>query len=155
VVARPGAGSRRAGCAPQHRLALAALAGLALVGALAMGASGCDNLDNGPEICPRPATSSAVLYDDGTVDGGVYESAPWTGELLWYPGGALYGIRHHLGHVPIDAHFWLSFDRDGLAHGGSLTEAAGNEAEVMYVSDEYLTVMNGTCADYWLRAVIW
>ena len=146
---------RGAGQATRSRLTLGALLGLALGALLASGVSGCNDLDNSAQICPRPATNDPLPYDGGTVDGGVYESAPWTGELLSFPRGAFYAIYHHLGHVPIDADFWLSFDRDGVAHGGSLTEASGNEAEVMYVDDKVLVVMNGTCSDFWLRAVIW
>jgi hypothetical protein len=126
------------------------------LGALLLGGGhlGCSNLDNGPVICSRPATVEPLLYDGGTVEDGWYTSGDWAGELLSFGGGAYYQIQHHLGERPRVLQFFLSFDRDGIASGGSLSQAAGNEVEVMGLSEESVTVMNGTCSDFWLLAVI-
>ena len=121
---------------------------------VAAGGLGCSDLDNGPAICARPATAEPRLYDGGSVQDGWYMSADWTGELLSFPGGAYYQIVHHLGQMPRSLQFYLSFDRDGVASGGSVSEASGNEVEVKAVTEQSVTVLNGTCADFWLLAVI-
>jgi hypothetical protein len=129
--------------------------GLALGSVLAAaGSLGCSDLDNGPVICPRPKTDEPLLYTGGSVENGVYMSSDWTGELLSFGGGAYWKIEHRLGDVPRSMEFWLSFDRDGVASGGTLTEASGNEVQLEAVTEESVTVLNGTCADFWLLAVI-
>lgn len=129
--------------------------GLALGAVLAAaGSLGCSDLDNGPVICARPATDQPLLYDGGSVQDGWYMSSDWTGELLSFRGGAYYQIEHHLGQMPRVLQFYLSFDRDGVASGGTLTEASGNEVQLEAVTEESVTVLNGTCADFWLLAVI-
>jgi hypothetical protein len=80
-------------------------------------------------------------------------SSDWDGELLDFAGGAYYEIHHSLGEMPREFQFYLSFERDGLG-SGSLTESAGNQAEVKAIDEESITVVNGSCAAYWMLAVV-
>jgi len=130
--------------------------GLVALGAAlaAWGGFGCSNFDNGPAICSRPATEKPLPYAGGTVEGDWYMSADWDGEWLAFPGGAYYEIDHGLGVMPRVLMFYLSFERFGLPDGRSFSLAAGNEVQVEAVSEESVVVMNGTCSDFWLLAVI-
>jgi hypothetical protein len=125
-------------------------------------AAGCENLGIGPEICARPESAEPTPYKGGSVENGVYMSAilgEQPEELLHFPGGAYYNIYHQLEEegpdgepmavVPRWFQFYLSFERYGT-RGSSLAPAAGNQAEVKAVNDQYITVLNATCSDYWL-----
>ncbi len=48
---------------------------------------------------------------------------------------------------------YLSFERYGTKSGGTLAQAAGNQAEVTCVDDRHLIIVNGSCSEYWLRVV--
>jgi hypothetical protein len=115
---------------------------------------GCGDMENGPVVCDRPATEAPVAFHGGTVDldGGVYMTSGFDGELLHYPGGAYYQIFHQLGDVPTQWQVYLSFERDGVA-SGSIAEAAGNQAEVKAIDAESITVVNGSCSGYWMLLV--
>jgi len=112
--------------------------------------SGCSEI--GPETCSRPETELPKTFSGGSVESGVYMSSAWDGELLDFPGGAYYRLEHKLGAVPRWWMFYLSFELDGLG-SGSLAQAAGNQVEVKGISDEAITVVNGSCAAYFLLAV--
>ncbi len=135
--------------APWTREGRATRRGLALLCAGAAFACGCATP---PVVCDRPGTPEPVAYTGGTVEDGVYMSADWDGELLHFPGGAYFDLRHGLGERPRWWMVYLSFERDGLA-SGSVAAAAGNQAEVKSVNDESITLLNGSCADYWMLAV--
>lgn len=135
------------------------LLGMAGVRAKAMAAvlagawlTGCVAPPIGTELCRRPETDEPIDYRGGDVDNGVYRSADPYGELLHFPGGAFYRIHHELGEQPRWWQFYVSFERDGLT-SGSVALAAGNQAELKAIDDETLTVLNGSCAEYWLLAV--
>jgi hypothetical protein len=138
-------------------LARAASLGLGLVASL----SGCNEIASlGPEICDRTEEGNPpVPYTEGTVEAGVYMTSPWDGELLWFPGGMRYELFHGLGASPRIVQPYLSFHAQGLdpASDGvgepSLGLAAGNQAELVAVSDESIVLKNGTCSDYWLLVV--
>lgn len=129
-------------------------AAAALVIALAAGGAGCGPLaDAGPSDCSRSADSNPLTpYTEGTVENGVYMSSPWNGELLYFPGGMRYEIRHQLGELPRWWQVYLSFDRYG-AETGTLALAAGDQAEVIEVTDEALFVVNASCVEYWMLVV--
>ena len=109
-------------------------------------ATGCSTP---PTICKRPRTETPIPYTDGTTEHGVYMTSDWDGELLYYPAGAYYTLHHNLGERPRWWQCWLSFERDGVANG-SVALAAGNEVELKAIDDTTLTVLNGTCIDFWL-----
>jgi len=113
----------------------------------------CESVGAQVTACDRPATEEPWHYDEGSRDDGVYMTSGWYGELLYFPGGAHYRIHHRLGEVPHWFQFYLSFERDGLG-SGSLAQAAGNQVEVKAIDDETITVINGSCVDYWLLGVV-
>jgi hypothetical protein len=120
--------------------------------AAALLTTGCEDMGAGVVACDRPATPEPLPYHGGTVEDGVYMSSPWDGELLFFPGGAWYDVYHQLGEVPQLLQFYLSFERNGVAEG-SLAPASGNQVEIKAISDESVTVLNGSCVDYWLVVV--
>jgi hypothetical protein len=126
----------------------------ALLLALAAASTGCGVLaDLGPSTCDRSTEANPLtLYTEGTVEEGVYMSSPWDGELLYFPGGMRYEIRHKLEALPRWWEIYLSFDRYG-AKTGTLALAAGDQAEVIEVTEEALLVVNASCVEYWLLVV--
>jgi hypothetical protein len=120
---------------------------MSLAATCAVTALGCG--DALPVTCARPATAEAVAYRGGGVEADVYMSADWEGDLLFFPGGAYYEIYHGLGEKPRWWQAYLSFERDGLT-SASVALAAGNQAELKAIDNQSLTLLNGSCADYWL-----
>lgn len=120
---------------------------------VAVGLAGCADVGAEIQACARPASEEPRLYTGGSVEDGVYMTSDWYGELLYFPGGAWYEIHHQLGEVPRWFEFYLSFERDGLG-SASLAQASGNQAEIKEIDAESITVLNGSCADYWLLGVV-
>jgi hypothetical protein len=120
---------------------------------LALSAAGCETF--GPRTCDRsPEGNPVVTYEGGAADdGGVYMSSPWAGELLWFPGGMRYALKHQLGVAPRWVQAYLSFDRFGALDGGVLAQASGNQVEIAGVDEETIEVVNDSCVDYWLLVV--
>ncbi|MEZ4444010.1 MAG: hypothetical protein R3B72_33360 [Polyangiaceae bacterium] len=128
---------------------------LVVGGALLLGASSCDSVNSlGPQICDRPETEEPTDVTEGEVIGDTYRSADWDGDLLYFPGGAYYRIHHNLGAIPVGVQFYLSFSRDGVADG-SLAPAAGNQVEIHAIDEETITVLNGSCSEYYLMVIAW
>ncbi|KYF92011.1 hypothetical protein BE18_51150, partial [Sorangium cellulosum] len=94
-----------------------------------------------------------VEFTEATPAGGIYETSEPDGELLYFPGGMRYALKHGLGARPRWHQVYLSFESDGTRRGGTLAHAAGNQAEVTCVDDQHLIVMNDSCSEYWLRVV--
>jgi hypothetical protein len=115
----------------------------------------CGCGDAGPTTCARPETPEPTPYQEGSVDDGgiVYTSSTPEGELLYFPGGAHYQIFHNLAAMPTSYDFYLSFERFGVQQA-SLAQAAGNQVEVKAIDEESITVVNGTCADFYLLGVV-
>ena len=128
------------------------LAGGVLLLATALVRSACDAGNGFPDICDRPATSEPVDYRGGAVTDGVYRSSEWDGDLLHFPPGAYYRVHHQLGSVPLWIELYLSCERHGLADG-SVAPAAGNQVELKQVDADSVTVLGGTCTEYWLLVV--
>jgi hypothetical protein len=134
----------RAGSAERARRALGGL----VVAAIALVATGCDTAK--VLACDRSAEANpTVLYRDGTVEDGVYMSSPWSGDLLYFPGGMHYDLEHKLGREPRWIQSYLSFDQSG-ALTGSLAQATGNQVVILGVTDFGITLANDSCVDYWL-----
>lgn len=137
--------------------------GAAIVG-IALGASltGCDEVNQiGPESCDRSVeTNMPLCYtlsapgenNGGTLEGGVYMTSDWEGELLDFPGGRRYRIEHGLGVEPRFFQAYLSFSQHGTLDG-TVAQAAGNQVEVNHVNCRTIDVINGSCVDYWLLFV--
>jgi hypothetical protein len=115
---------------------------------LAAGSYGC------VEDCERPESVSPRVFTGGQIIGDTYMSSPWDGDLLHFPGGAYYEIHHNLGAMPVGFQFYLSFERRGLADA-SVAAAVGNQAELKRLDEEVLTVVNGSCAEYYLLVTAW
>jgi hypothetical protein len=124
--------------------------------ALAAPLAGCDGVSSiGPTSCDRSAAANEpILYTEGTVEGGIYMTSAWDGELLDFPGGRRYRLDHQLGVVPRFFQAYLSFNQFGVRDRiGTLAAAAGNQVEVDEVTDTSIVVINGSCVDYWLLVV--
>ena len=120
--------------------------------ALALAVTGCETFQ--PITCDRdPESNPEVTFTGGESANGVYESAPWDGELLNFPGGMRYEIVHDLGREPTWVELYLSFDRYGTTDGGKVAQAAGNQAVVVGADRSSIHVVNDTCVAYWVRVV--
>jgi hypothetical protein len=111
------------------------------------GGCGVQNCDTSPQENP-PAT-----YTGGTVADQVYMSSPWSGPLLFFPGGMQYTLNHHLGEVPAWIQLYVAFSEDGAGGGGTIAEAAGNEAQIESVDSTAIHIANLSCAEYYLLVV--
>ena len=109
-----------------------------LGGCSALGA--CDRSDDGYPADP---------YYDGTAEGGLYMSSPWTGPLLPFPGGKRYRLYHHLGCTPRLLECWASFNSSGIENG-SIAPPAGNMCVVQEINDEFIQIKNDTCSDMYV-----
>jgi hypothetical protein len=116
---------------------------------IAAAAAGCETL--APHACdPSPADNPEQTFDGGAAINGVYMSSPWDGELLNFPGGMHYVLRHHLDGPPTWVQPYLSFDEFGTRDGGALGQAVGNQVEILGVDCETIEISNDSCVDYWL-----
>lgn len=129
-------------------LALSALGFSGLV--LALGSLGCDVVTSvGPQSCDRdPEDNPPADYQGGSAEGGIYMSSDWDAELVQFQGGAQIRFFHGLGAVPRNWVAYVSFDRYG--EDGSMAAATGNQAELVAIDDQSLTLRNSSCADYYL-----
>ena len=107
----------------------------------------------GQHTCDRsPESNPVIVYRGGEVAGGIYMSSPWSGPLLFFPGGARYGLEHKLGATPRSIEAFLAFDEGGVG-AGKLAQAAGNQVLFEAVDAERITVANDSCSDYYLLVV--
>jgi hypothetical protein len=135
----------RAGSADRRGAALLAAA----IAGLGLGTSGCLT-DIGPTICDRSAEGNpAMRYTQGTVQNGVYMTSPWTGPLLYWPGGMRYRLEHGLGEVPRWWQAYLAFDEHGTT-SATLAPAAGDQVQFVSEDEKTLVFVNGTCDEFWL-----
>lgn len=122
------------------------LSSLAL-GALIVAATTSVGCSNG--ICSRPVTEDPVVFRGGEVIGDTYRTSDFDGDLLYFPGGGFYEIHHRLGERPVSFAAYLSFERDGIK-SGSVAPAAGNQVELKAMDETSITLLNGSCSDYFL-----
>lgn len=123
-------------------------------------AAGCAQPPFGPQICPRPKDPEPLELTMGMVRDGVFMTAPWDGEYVLFEGGAWFEVEHGLGCRPASIQAYLAFDRfphgvveNSLIENESVALANGNQAEIKLVTDETFVILNGSCADYYLRVV--
>lgn len=117
---------------------------------LALGSLGCDVVTSvGPQSCDRdPEDNPPADFRGGSAEGGIYMSSDWDGELVQFQGGAQIRFFHGLGAVPRSWTVYVSFDRYG--EDGSMAPATGNQAELVAIDEESLTLRNSSCADYYV-----
>lgn len=120
--------------------------------------AGCGNSPIGPKICDRPATEEPIPIHEGERFGHVFQTSGWGSieeedEFLRFDGGRYYEIHHNLGVMPVAVYGYVSFERYGLAEG-SVSETAGNQMEIKALDENTVTVLNGSCTEYYLRVVV-
>jgi hypothetical protein len=130
---------------------VAAALGLCLVSTLGATSMGCasQNCDTSPENNPPAEFRGGILYEDDQV----YETSTPSGLHLNFGAGARYRIYHGLSGRPAVVQIWVSFSSTGVT-GGNEAMPAGNMAEVVGMTDEYVEVRNDSCGEYWLRVVM-
>jgi len=146
-------GERRAS---STALALAMGAAALMLGATAVSCG--STCSRNPDVEPTPFRGGET-----DLDAGFYESSPPEGPFLHFPPGRTYLLEHGLGEVPVSSQIFVSFEESPMpspdepyGEGASnFAQAAGNQAVVEHVTAEHLRVRNDTCADLYLRAVIW
>jgi hypothetical protein len=117
--------------------------------------SGCTS-----QAC-QPDTGVAIRYTGGTTNaaGTQYETSSWDGPWLTFPSRIRYRLPHHLRSRPIDMNIWLSLDDKPFELGEdgkrSVTPAAGNQADIVAITDQDIVVHNDTCADLFVRLTAW
>jgi len=108
-----------------------------------------------------------VEYVDGCTNeiDHVYVSAGWQGEtcgdppnggLLHFPGGRHYKFLHDLDCPTLWTNWevYLAFERDGITTG-SIAPSAGNQAQLTAMDENTITILNGSCVDYWMLIRVW
>lgn len=112
----------------------------------------------------RVGGQDPVPFTEGTTNEArtYYETARPDEEMLHFPQGRIYELHHGLGYQPLDIDIFLSFAKRLTATGdtedktkpNNIAETAGNQAVIQAWNDEFITVRNDTCAEFYLRAVI-
>jgi hypothetical protein len=116
----------------------------------ALGASACS------PPCESADADKTVEYTEGQRDANktVYQTSSWEGPYLHFPSGRRFRIEHGLGKTPFAYKTYLAFAERPIP-GGNVAESAGNQAVVEKVDDQVIVVRNDTCAEFWLRVVVW
>ena len=134
----------------------------ALLAALFLALTGCDQLDNCPDgkdpitIEPLPATDEYAGSTD--LESLTYESAPLNGPLDPFPPGTLMRFVHDLGFAPKFPFTFVSFTKHGTHDGkdGDVTENAGNQGRILCIDAHEIIVLNDTCEeDFYIRVSAW
>jgi hypothetical protein len=126
----------------------------ALLAALLLLLSGCDQLDNCPDA-KAPITADPKKGRTN-LEAFTYESAPWDGNFQPFPPNTDVHFEHGLGIPPFLVTTYLSFEVEGTngAGGGDATENAGNQARIQCVDHERIVIENDTCEeDFFVRVV--
>jgi hypothetical protein len=111
--------------------------------------------DAGPDAGPAVCGDLEGLMDAGD-QGGCAPTPCTLGSgygLLYLPGGMRYKLEHHLGVLPTAVQVYLSFGNCGAADGDTIAQAAGNQVEIAAIDEQYIWVVNGACAEYWMLVV--
>lgn len=105
--------------------------------------------------CSPPCETSdtdAVRFEGGTTQSGIYESSPWAGPYLHFPGGRRYQLEHRLSTTPLVVVSYVSYSKYPFANSNT-SENAGNQGVIELVDDEIIQIRNDTCAEFYLRVV--
>lgn len=111
--------------------------------------------------CGKPGPGILVPY---SLDGGlpsamldpatnVWESSPWSGtDVHWLPYGphVQLQVQHGLTRMPTGVITYISFVENGL----DPSQAAGDLARIVEVTEDHVTVWNDTNGSYYARIVV-
>jgi hypothetical protein len=115
---------------------------LALAGVIALGCSPpCETSDADP-----------VRFEGGKTEAGIYETSPWEGPYLHFPGGRRYQLIHDLGTTPPIVMSYVSPSKHPFKDNNA-SENAGNQGVIELVNSEMIQIRNDTCAEFYLRVV--
>jgi hypothetical protein len=91
-------------------------------------------------------------YEDGVTDteAQFYETSAWDGAYLDFPGGRKYRLVHGLVSRPREINVYLAFEENPIPSSNT-APAAGNQALIENVTDEFIEVRNDTCSGAYLR----
>lgn len=114
----------------------------------------------------RVGGQDAIEYLGGTTNESrtVYQTAAPDEEMLYFPQGRTYDLVHGLGVSPASVDLFVSFkrrledsseDSDDKTEPNNVAPSAGNQAVIELWTDEIIRVRNDTCAEFYLRAVVW
>lgn len=138
------------------------LLALLVLGTLASFASGCGKPGPGNLVVLR-LTPDGSMLDGGlpaamTIPGGsAWESSPWASpdggpsvHWLSYGPHVQLDVQHGLGRVPTGVITYISFVESGL----DPSQAAGDLARLVEITDDHVTVWNDTNGVYFARVVV-
>jgi hypothetical protein len=103
----------------------------------------------GPTCSTGNADNPPDRFTGGSVSGNIYMSSPYSGPLLWFPGGKRYEIEHKLGCAPQIVMLYEAFAEQGTA-AGSLAPCAGNMCLLQGVDRNIILIKNDTCSDFFV-----
>jgi hypothetical protein len=112
------------------------------LGLCALSASGCSAACD-----PSAEANTPEVFSGGVTQEGGYETGPWFGPHLPFPGGKRWKLEHHLGFAPRNVSVYLAFGGDNT----ELAPCAGNTC-VFCVDAQYVWLRNDTCSEFWVRA---
>lgn len=115
-----------------------------VLGALAIAACGNASAQETIEI------ALADLPPGGGTADGAFQTSPWDGRWLAYPGRTTFRLEHDLGHAPRSVLVYVSFAEDGAGAG----LAAGDMARVEAATETHVTLRNQTHEDFFARVVL-
>jgi len=94
--------------------------------------------------------ATADLSEAGTLPNGDWQSNPWIGTWIGYLASVELTLEHGLGRIPCGVLVYISFFEDGAR----AALAAGDLARIVEVSEQTVTIQNGTREDYFVRVVL-
>jgi hypothetical protein len=110
--------------------------------------------------CGKPGPGNVLVVTDGGLPNAMlipgmdaWESSPWSGtDVHWLPYGPheQLQVHHGLGRMPIAVVTYISFVDTGL----DPSQAAGDLARLVDVTDQEVTVWNDTNGSYFARIVV-
>jgi hypothetical protein len=149
----------RAAPAPRRgRLALAAV-GFATTSALACALA---TVAATPACLTRACDPSQELYglkegEGRLLDEDTWESSPLDGNWLPYPHQrtwVLFYGGYMKGRTPTSVQVFLSADERPNQSGSNFTQGGGDVVKMYNVTSDSMGLVNGTCADYFVRVVV-
>lgn len=152
--------SSRADRAPRWRRRLA-LGAYSVAAALA-GVCGLATVATTPACLTRACDPSQGLFglkegEGRLLDEDTWESSPLDGKWLPYPHQrtwVLFYGGYMKGRTPTSVEVFLSADEHPNQAGSNFTQGGGDVVKMYNVTSDSMGLVNGTCADYFVRVVV-